>query len=744
MMSSPHSNSESRSIEGFERLHPEIQRWVWSKGWSGLRDAQERAIRPLLDGERDVIISAATAAGKTEAAFLPILTTIANAGEEGALAIYISPLKALINDQWGRLGELCESLEISVVPWHGDITQSRKDKFIKYPRGVLLITPESLEALFVRRGTQIPRLFGEARYVVIDELHAFIGTDRGKQMQSLLGRLEQAVSRRIIRVGLSATLGDMSLACQFLRPGPATQVESIVSESAHHDLQLQIRGYICSSDLQNEEISGDEPDGAAENAVADHLYKTLRGSNNLIFPNSRKGVEFYADALRKRCEANLVPLEFWPHHGSLSKYIREETERALKQKDRTATAICTTTLELGIDIGAVKSVAQIGPPPSVASLRQRLGRSGRRVGEPAILRSYNIEREITTKSSVSDRLREALVQSIATVQLLTRKWCEPPNSSGLHLSTLIQQIMSVIAERSGATAQELYQWLVVQGAFRAVSTREFADVLRSMGSKDLLMQDATGLLLLGGKGEKAVGSYDFYAAFVSEEEWEIESQGTVMGSLPVRTALRVDMKLIFAGRRWRVTEIHEESRTISVIADPGGAPPMFGGGRGSTHDEIRRLMRTILEGTDKIGFLDATAERLLQEARSHYAQLRLSQRRIVRAGNSVALFTWAGDPTNDALVLLLQGLGVKDVSNERLYLEVTECADDRLHDLLADASDLRDVDYLSLLADTSNLSNGKWDWVLPEALLKKSYASSNLSFEGARKVASELMDELRF
>lgn len=212
-MTSSHPSSSDES--GFSLLHPSIQRWVWSKGWTSLRDAQEQAIRPILEAKDDVIIAAATAAGKTEAAFMPILANIANAGEESALAIYVSPLKALINDQWGRLEELCESLELPVIPWHGDIASSRKTRFLKHPRGVLLITPESLEAMFVTRGSQTPRLFAAAQHVVVDELHAFIGTDRGKQMQSLLHRIEDAAGKRIPRVGLSATLGDMNLAASL-------------------------------------------------------------------------------------------------------------------------------------------------------------------------------------------------------------------------------------------------------------------------------------------------------------------------------------------------------------------------------------------------------------------------------------------------------------------------------------------------------------------------------------------------
>lgn len=741
MTNSSRSDSDP---SGFALLHPSIQRWVWSKGWTSLRDAQERAIAPILEAKHDIIIAAATAAGKTEAAFLPILTNIANAGEESALAIYVSPLKALINDQWGRLEELCESLELPVIPWHGDVAASRKARFLKHPRGVLLITPESLESMFVNRGSQTPRLFAAAQHVVVDELHAFIGTDRGKQMQSLLHRIEHAAAKRIPRVGLSATLGDMNLAASFLRPSDVQSVRLIMSQTDEQALQIQVRGYLSPAFVATQDDPTEDADVTlgSENAIADHLYKVLRGKNNLVFPNSRKKVEFYTDALRRRCEADAVATEFWPHHGSLARAIREETEKALKQGDRPATAICTTTLELGIDIGAVQSVAQVGPGPSVASLRQRLGRSGRRPGEPAILRSYNIEQALTATSPLSDRLRESLVQSIAMIRLLLRKWFEPPNGSGLHLSTLVQQVLSVIAERGGAHAGQLYSLLASEGAFGGVSQPEFGEFLRSLASKDLIVQDGTGLLLLGGAGERFVGSHDFYAAFTSEEEWKIICHGEILGSLPISSPIFVGMRLIFAGRRWQVTLVDEAALIVCVVSDPGGLPPLFSGGTASIHDIVRREMREVLEASEPIGFLDPTAESLLAEAREQFARLELASTQVLKAGDVTSLFTWRGDSTNDALVLLLRGIGLDKVENEGLYIGITKCDHDRLHDALSDIAELRDVDYMSLLTDVFNMRRSKWDWVLSDSLLRKSFASSHLSFDGARASARELTTAL--
>lgn len=739
-MSLPASNSDSL---GFARLDERIQRWIWSEGWTALRDAQERAIPALIEADRDVIIAAATAAGKTEAAFFPILTNLLQEEGKPGSVLYIGPLKALINDQWSRLSELCELLEIPVTAWHGDIAASRKHRFIKDAQGVLLITPESLEALFVRRGTAMPGLMQNLRYVVVDELHAFIGLERGKQLQSLMHRMELAAGRRIPRIGLSATLGDMGLAARFLRPTDETGVELIVSANAGQELKVLLKGYLQSK--PRAELIKTLEDPAPEDlipgsslAVADHLYKVLRGSNNLVFPNSRQQVEIYTDLLRRSCERESVPNEFWAHHGSLSKEYREDAEHALKEGNRPATAICTTTLELGIDIGAVKSVSQIGPPPSVASLRQRLGRSGRRKGEPAILRGYCVEPPLEPRSAISDSLREGLVQSIAMVQLLIRGWFEPPRVGGMHASTLIQQILSIIAERGGANATQLWSILIKSGTFDQISQDDFLSLLRHLGDKQILVQESSGLLLHGELGEKLVNHYEFYAAFSSNEEFRLVCDGRALGSLPVSHPLKEGQHIIFAGRRWRVLDVDSEKKVISVTRDKGGAPPNFDGGSAMVHDVVRQTMREVLQSNTEIGFLDGTATDLLTEARQFYRAAGLHSNRVFGAGNSTILLTWSGDWANDGLVMLLSTFGIH-ATNEGLGVTTQGESLDRVMDALSAIAELQELEPEKILGDALNIEREKWDWAMPDTLLRKSFSSMSLDFEGAQRLASNLV-----
>ena len=628
-----------------------------------MRDIQERAIFTLLNSERDLIIAAPTAGGKTEAAFLPLISSVlATPGAGGFDLVYVAPLKALINDQLGRTEDLCERTDLPVYPWHGDISQGVKSRARSNPKGILLITPESLEALFVLRGFEIPSLFMGTRSIIIDELHALLDNERGVHLRSLLSRLERAVGRRIRRVGLSATLSEMEMVKEYLRPGNPGAVDLLESEAADAELRVQIRGY-----SEDKDTEGD----AAKREVTKHLFSRLRGNPNLVFAGSRQNVEWYADALREMSEKANVPVDFLPHHANLSREHRTELEKSLKTR-RTTTAICTSTLELGIDIGDIECVAQIGPPFSVASLRQRLGRSGRRPGQPAVLRMYAIEREAEADSHPLDHLHLELVRSIAMVELLRDRWCEPPAPQALHLSTLCHQVLSVIAERGGENAAPLYDVLCRTGPFNRVSPAMFARLLRDVGSPEtaLIEQAPDGTLLLGPRGESLVEHYSFYAVFQTAEEFRVVARGKPIGSLPVTNVFVPGMTIIFSGKRWRITQVHSKDRVIEVSEDRVGRPPPFGGTSGQVHDRIIEKMRAVLSENEIPTYLDNVATRLLESARSEFLRLKLDGRSICSLGEKSALVaTWAGTIKTSTLALKLRDMGYSVVVHHG-FLEV--------------------------------------------------------------------------
>ncbi len=748
-MTSPASVSDRQS-KAFDLLAEPIRRWIWLKGWTALRDIQERAIPHLIDGDDDLIIAAATAGGKTEAAFLPLISKAhAATQDEGFDLVYVGPLRALINDQFRRLEELCETLEMPVHRWHGDVAHGEKERARKDPRGILLITPESLEAMFVLRGAEIPRLFADTQAIVIDELHALLDTERGVHLRSLLTRLEVAVGGRIRRVGLSATLGDMAMANAYLRPEAPHQVVQLVSRSDGQELRVQVRGYIAHSSngrLASKDIELEGPETRASSAtrgVGEHLFEKLRGTNNLVFAGSRQSVEIYSDLLRRMCEERKLPNEFFPHHASLSREHRDFVERRLKGGDLPITAICTSTLELGIDIGEVSCVGQIGAPWSVASLRQRLGRSGRRAGQPAVLRMYAIEPEIDGDSHSVDMLHLRLIRSIAMVDLLIEGWCEPPRTEALHLSTLTHQILSVIGERGGASAQRLYATLCDRGPFRTVDPPLFTRLLRKLGDAEtaLIEQTADGTLLPGREGERLLEHYSFFAVFHTPQEYRVVHDSKTLGTIPVNVPLVPDLTIIFVGRRWRVVEVHDLERVIAVVPDLSGRPPVFGGDAGDIHQTVIERMRDVLRDDILPAYLDKTAVEVLSSARAAYRRSGLDKRAIQELGEDrYLLASWTGTVGTASLAIVLASLdfrvgqydGILEVSSSKSHSKKLIPV---LQDIAAEEMDLPDL----VRSRASALVHEKFHQYFDEELLVYDALSSRLDLNSVPVIARSLL-----
>jgi ATP-dependent Lhr-like helicase len=354
---------------------------------------------------------------------------------------------------------------------------------------------------------------------------------------------------------------------------------------------------------------------------------------------------------------NHVPNEFFPHHGSLSKELREDLEARLQKEQLPTSAVCTMTLELGIDIGHVDSVAQVTSPHSVASLRQRLGRSGRR-DEAAVLRLFIPESELTKNSHIVDRLRVHLIQSIAMVNLLLNKWYEPPGTDRYHFSTLVQQTLSTLAQYGGVRAQQLWQLLCSTGPFYLVDSAQYAELLRGLGEADMITQTQDGQIVLGKTGEQYVEHYTFYAAFNTPEEYVLEADGKVLGSLPVDKPLMVGQTIIFGGKRWQVRHINDERKRILLTSSPSGSPPSFGGEGMSIHRIIREEMFRVYTQSEFPGYLDSEAKSLLQEAFDTFKELSINKHPIIQLGNTTHLLTWLGDTEINTLVHLLRQSGL--------------------------------------------------------------------------------------
>ncbi len=391
---------------------------------------------------------------------------------------------------------------------------------------------------------------------------------------------------------------------------------------------------------------------------------------------------------------------------------------------------------MGIDIGSVASVAQVGPPPSVSSLRQRLGRSGRR-DEPAVVRLYITEEDLDVRSSVPDQLRCDLVQTIAMVRLLLARWLEPPDDPGLNLSTLIQQVLSVIAQHGGATAGELHRALCGPGPFALVDTKRFARLLRAMCAADLVTQAGDGTLLHGGEGERVVNHYSFYTAFKTPEEWRLVASGRALGSLPISKPLSEGGLLIFAGRRWKIVGIDSHAHVIELVKAAGGMPPKFSGDHALVGDHVRAEMRNVYGDCDVPVWLDRQATVLLQEGRAAWRRLGLDTRVVVDIGKDTLVLPWRGDRALVTASLMLGSLGL-EVGVEGPMLSITACDPEQLVGAAKQLLEGAAPDPVEIAGHLENTELDKWDWVLDDDLAAEAAAARLLDVDGARFVLASI------
>ena len=756
------------SAAAYSLLHPGVQKAIFRRGWKELHHIQVEAINVLLGGTGHLLICAQTAGGKTEAAFLPIISRLAENPRPSVQALYVGPLVALINDQFSRLETLCADVEVPVHRWHGAASAAEKRKLRDAPGGILLITPESLESNFINYGVHLQRIYAELDFIVIDELHSFLSNVRGVHLRSLLARLSAATGRKPRIVGLSATLGDPAGARTFLAPD-APDTVSIITGTGDQAVKFRIKAYLRGKEVAGEKARCWHPSAALDAAaaltpeqarephplgtlherddgipksktdeiddIATDILHTCADGTNLVFGNSKQGLEILADRLHARVKALRLPHDpFHVHHGSLSKDVREETEAILKS-GQPATVLCSSTLEMGIDIGSVRRVAQLDPPWSVASMRQRLGRSGRRSGEVAVMRIYSRDESPYAASTLTDLLFPKLLRAVALSRLMFAKWLEPHDADRLDLSTLVHQILSCLRETGGRPAGALFAVLVKDGAFRNLSEAMFRGALRSLGEKKLIEQMPTGELILAPAGERITSERDFYAAFASSEEFVVRHDGREIGKLQSSLVPPVGENLILGGRRWRVDDIIAVAKSVHVSPAKGGKAPVFLGSAGEIHTRIVEEMAATLADMDEPLYLDGAAQTLLKAARETAVRAGvLAPGYIVRA-ESVQWFPWLG--TRGLLTLELHAR-CDGLATERDGLSITykKTAPARWREHLESiARGERTALDLARRMDVKTFD--KFDDTLAEDLLDEANAHDRLDLPGAKLRAEQ-------
>jgi len=731
----------------FERLHKTIQNILWDMKWTQLFGFQVEAINAWFDKKVDILLMANTASGKTEAAFLPILSELAEDKAEGSIrVIYIGPLKALINDQFQRLEELCRRSDIPVHRWHGDVGTNRKKQLIKNPAGILLITPESMESLLMRKGRDGNRLFRKLDAIVIDEVHVFIDSERGRQLASQINRIDaiRKSSPRVRRVGLSATIGDENLAGQWLSGDDENQ-PVIIKSTKSNDVELLLKTFIeepatINKPQQPKQSDNTESDGLF--SVAEHILKNFFNKTNLVFCNRKKDVETLADIL-----TNLLV-----HHGSLSKQLREDVESELKS-GRPCTAICSSTLELGIDVGDVDSVGQVGPPHSVNALKQRIGRSGRRENKPSRLFMYVPVAKCNDKSSLPDQLYPELIQAIALVELMIGQdgegsWVEPPEKSIEDYSTLIQQILSLIVERGGIDAKEMYQLLRSENTFGDITVKGFTQLLRDLGASDLIEQTQSGEIILGLAGERLTSYYDFYAAFDTPSSYQVISNsgpiGTVEGSFGF---YQPGQFMLLGGKRWRIASIDEDRKSIFVDSARGKKLVQWYGGSGNIHKRIRGKMQEILQDTEIPAWLEDNSKRVLGWARNTFQEVGLNNRYIISDGKNLHIFTWTGSRGHNAVNMIFKAAGVEswDIVDSGICLSISNpgfCKKDAL--AILDDFRKKTIDPVCLVNEAFDGEIppvGKHGLYLSQELRVRAYASKYVDIPEALEATGRILNQ---
>lgn len=716
-----------KPASAFSLLHPTLQEMLYKMKWTELRPIQVDSIFSIFSTDNHLIISANTAAGKTEAAFLPILSQIMDKKIGGLSALYVGPLKALINDQFERLERLCELTAIPVFKWHGDVGSNKKIKFLKNPSGVLLITPESIESIFINHPDEAKKVFQSVSFVVIDEMHSFMGTERGAHLLSLISRIVQRSKSNVRIVGLSATIGDIEQAKQWLLPRNPDSIVSITDPSEQKEIQYLIRGYLMENLTKKEKDEGDREDST----LIEDIIRYFNGKTALIYVNSRTLLERYTDSVHRYLEKKGIPDNFRIHHGSLSIGEREETEAALKSNRPTAT-FCSSTLEMGIDVGNVSRIGQIGAPWSVNSLAQRLGRSGRKEGQPSVMIMFIQENE-PDQSDIIKRLHPDLLRAIAMSELMLTKWCEPPRVNLIHYSTLVQQTMSVIAEKGGSTAQELYEILAERGGFYNVSITHYIQLLQSLGSVDLIEQDDTGVLCLGLEGEKIVRNLEFYSAFVANKEFDVISRGRKIGGIEIAPDLETRQFLILAGKRWEIKEVDYKKWKIFVEPSKGGKVPIFSGGsEPDIHPRVRQKMREILISDHIPVYLDTKSKEILTSARGAAKEAALDKSNFLEDHGYTYWFPWTGSAKHRTLLIMGREFCRFEIEDEGLALKFQNASPSQIKAAYKTILQNPPQD-LELAERYKNLIQEKYDSYLPKDLLiesnAKKYIDTNITID---------------
>ena len=740
----------------FSKFPPFIREFIFSHSWEALRAVQLAAAKTIFETDHHLLLTSTTASGKTEAAFFPILSELWERPAHSVGVLYIAPLKSLINDQFYRMEDLLTESGIPVTHWHGDVSASHKKKLLDHPSGILQITPESLESMLINRSNDIVRLFGDLRFVVIDEVHTLTGVDRGNQIQCQLSRISRLIGRQVRRVGLSATVGDPEKAAAWLAGDSNIPVDvpQIPPEGIRWRLGLEHFFFQNDNPDQTEREKATKPQKGAElDAGYEYMYDCVKDKKALVFSNSREETEYLTATFRQIAARRGEPDVFLIHHGNLSAALREDAELRMKNDERPVVTCATVTMELGIDIGRLERVLQNDAPNSVSSFLQRLGRSGRR-GQPPEMMMVFREEDPLPNTPLPQLFPWGLLRAIAIIQLyLEERFIEPPRAKKMPVSLLFHQTLSILAAAGELTAKALAERVLALPPFRQISKEDYRTLLVSMLNHDFLEMTEEKGLIVGLAGERLLRSFQFYAVFKDSEDFTVRAGDPEKGSAEeigtITTPPPVGDRFALAGRVWEVEELDIPRKLIYVHPVAGKMEVSWPGDSGAIHTKILERMRRVLTEDTVYPYLKPNAAHRLEVARHLARNTGVGERMLIHLGGSTwCLFPWLGTISFRTLRRFLakhaKELGISGIEFEGCYYILFRMEGDgkdfcRVLARLAAGG----IDCNALVAPGELPVFDKYDAYVPGELLRAAYAADHLRGDEAEARIAALESENR-
>lgn len=698
-------------MSAFARFPPRLQEAIASRlGWTSLRPVQELAGEAILDGKNAVVL-APTAGGKTEASIFPVLAGLIETPPAAVGALYVAPIKALLNNQEDRLGTYTEMVGLRRFVWHGDAPDGEKRKFVKEPAELLMTTPESMEVMLLSARVPTATLFADLRFIVIDEVHAMAGTDRGAHLMSVIERLVAYTKNDVQRIGLSATVGNPPDILKWLQG--SSKRDGVVVDPPKNPAPRQIAVKMYDS------IAG----------IAQEAGRQALGKKSLFFCQSRALSESVAERMRGG------GVDVYVHHSSVSLEERRDAEHRFHHGTNVA-IVCTSTLELGIDVGDLDLVFQANAPSSVSSFMQRMGRTGRRAGQAANTTFYCEN-------------PDEVLQAVAIVELAREGWVESVPARPRCWPVLVHQLLALTLQFGALSAEKCWDQISRVPDFSGIARAEFDLLVSHMKEGDYLFESG-GLLSMGTKAERVYGRKNFselYAVFSSPVLYRVQTAAAKdLGSLEQNFVDRLVDEMssfLLGGRAWTVEQVNHTDRIVRVREAPRGQKPSWGGflPQHLGFELCQRMRRVLIDDVpypyvDPVGMASIAARRADLGQVLRAAGGGLPCQIAERAGH---LWTFAGGQINHTLKYAIElTTGWKVIAdNVQLRVEgagITHTTlDEAIEKLRAPAFWSSDETRKALFARVPDFRLSKFQQALPPARETEVVSTYLLDIEGTQR-----------